>query len=167
MKKVLILYYSFEGNTEKIASYLSEKMEADLEKVRPIKDLKAKGFLKYVIGGFLAISKNKPKLNPLKFNPNDYDLIIIGSPIWASRISPAIFSLLKRDIIKDKKVGFFYTYLGGNKETDNLIIDCVEQKNKLLSIHPCLLSVNENYENQKEKILKWAKGITKEKKSTK
>jgi len=160
MKKVLILYYSFEGNTEKIASYLSEKMDADIEKVSPIKEIKAKSFIKYIIGSFLSISKNKPKLNPLKFNPNDYDTIIIGSPIWAGRISPTIFSLLKSDIIKDKKVGVFYTYSGENKKTDNLIIDCVEPKNKLLSIYPSL-AVNKNYENQKDKALKWAKDITK------
>lgn len=156
MDKTLVLYYSLEGSTEKIAKYLAEELNLDIERVRPKKEIKSKGFFKYVIGGYQATAKRKPKLNPLAHNLDDYSTIIIGSPVWAGGVSSPIYSLLKANNIKNKKIGMFYTCEGGNKKTDDLIKNLVSENNSLISI--CSLkAVSKDLKNQKAKALDWAK----------
>ncbi|MCK9191429.1 MAG: hypothetical protein M0P10_07785 [Sphaerochaetaceae bacterium] len=46
MDKTLVLYYSLEGSTEKIAKYLAEELNLDIERVRPKKEIKSKSFFK-------------------------------------------------------------------------------------------------------------------------
>ena len=41
------------------------------------------GIIGYLFAGRDAVRKKLTKLKPLKFNPTDYDLVIIGTPIWA------------------------------------------------------------------------------------
>jgi flavodoxin len=158
MGKSLILYYSLEGSTEKIASSLAKKIGADIERVKPIKDIPNKGFSRYLLGGFQVISKKRPKLNPLKLNPNDYDTIIIGSPIWASNITPAISSLLESNLLNKKNIAVFYTFKGGDKDAGIKIKKCVEKNNSLLSILPCL-SVETDLKNQQKKVYEWAEKL--------
>lgn len=154
MGKTLILYYSLDGSTKKIAAHLAEKLNADIERIRPVKDIKVKGFLKYVVGGGMVTTKRKPKLIPLKLNPEEYDTIFIGSPIWAGYITPSISTLLEKGLIKNKKVAIFYTYKGGNKTTDLNLKQCVEKNNTLLSIFSCL-NVDTDLNNQQKKSVKW------------
>jgi flavodoxin len=158
MDKTLVLYYSLEGSTEKIAKYLAEELNLDIERVRPKKEIKSKGFFKYVIGGYQATAKRKPKLNSLTHNLDDYSTIIIGTPVWAGGISSPIYSLLKANNIKNKKIGMFYTCEGGNKKTDDIIKTIVNESNSLISI--CSLkSVSKDLENQQTKVLDWAKNF--------
>jgi len=109
----LIIYYSFEGNTEFIAKRLAKRMQADIEKVQPLRELKSKGFSKYVWGGRQAIMKKKPDIQNLKTRVADYDMVIIGTPVWASTYSPPIRTTLSRLDLEGKKVGFFYCHDGG------------------------------------------------------
>lgn len=158
MGKSLILYYTLDGNTEKIATYLSTKIEADIERIKPIKDIKTKGFLKYLVAGFEVISKKRPELIPLKIDLNNYDTIFIGSPIWASNMTPAISSLLESNLIKNKNIAFFYTFEGGAKGIEVKIKESVELNNSLLSI--CSFrSVNKDLNNQQQKALDWTREI--------
>ncbi len=79
MSKSIILFYSFEGTTKKVAEYLSEKLNTPGEEIRPINNLKAKGFSKYSIGGGQVIMKKKPELMLIEADLNKYDTIFIGS----------------------------------------------------------------------------------------
>jgi flavodoxin len=46
MSKPIILFYSFEGNTKKVAEFLSKELNLPCEQIKPVKDLKSKGFSK-------------------------------------------------------------------------------------------------------------------------
>jgi flavodoxin len=158
MDKTLILYYSLEENTEKIASHLAKELNVDIERITPVKDIKTKGFSKYLTGGFQASFKIKPKLNPIQKNLDQYSNVIIGTPVWAGTMSPSIYSLLEKGLIKDKNIAFFYTFKGGDKKTRDIIRKSVTKYNKLISIHSCL-SVDQDLDNQKDKALNWAKDL--------
>lgn len=43
MSKAIILFYSFEGSTKKVAEYLSEELNIPYEQIKPVKDLSSKG----------------------------------------------------------------------------------------------------------------------------
>ncbi|MBY9021719.1 MAG: flavodoxin family protein [Candidatus Lokiarchaeota archaeon] len=79
--KILIVYYSLTGNTRFIAECIQEILKADLQEIKPKKDIKPKGAMKYFWGGYKATMKKKPSLEPIEKDPNNYDVIIIGTPV--------------------------------------------------------------------------------------
>ncbi len=105
--KKLVICYSFEGNTKFIAEVMSEAIGADILEIKPKKELPSKGFSKYFWGGRQVIMKKKPELMPLEVNPLDYDLIIMGTPIWAGSVTPPIATLLATVDFKGKLVGLY------------------------------------------------------------
>ena len=115
--KTLVIYYSFEGSTEFIAKIIAEKLGADVLKLEPEKEIKSRGFMKFFWGGRQATMKEKPKLKPLDKNPADYDLIFIGTPVWAWTFSPALRSFFYQVKLKDKKIVLFCSFGGGLGKT--------------------------------------------------
>ena len=60
MSKAIILCYSFEGYTLKMANYIKEALDIDLIEVKPLDELQTRGFYKYVWGGRQVVSKKNP-----------------------------------------------------------------------------------------------------------
>lgn len=114
--KSLVLYYSFEGNTENIAKAIATGIDADIEMVKPVKELKSKGFSKFIWGGSQVVMGKKPKIQPINVNIETYDFILIGTPIWAGTYAPPIKTLIENEYIKNKKVAYFYTHEGGHSK---------------------------------------------------
>jgi len=158
MSKTLILYSSYEGNTEKLAIDLATTYKLSIEKIDPIKEFNKKGFLKYALGGFQVISKKKPKLKKLKSNLDDFDTIILASPVWAGSIVPTIYSFIKRTNLNDKKLAFFYTHQGGHKNVVKNFKKALDNNPNIISICDCL-NVKNDYANQKEKLFNWYKSL--------
>ena len=155
--KNLVVYYSFEGSTRLLAETIAQVLNADILECKLIKDLGSKGFSKYFWGGRQVIMKKKPKLVDFSINPNNYDVIIIGTPVWASNYTPAIRSFLNQVSIKDKKIGLFCCHDGGMGKTldnlkkelsDNTIIDEID-----------FLNVEKNKEENILKAKNWAAHI--------
>ncbi len=154
MNKTLILYYSYEGNTEKLANDLANTFDIKCAKLQPIKKFNKQGFAKYVWGGFQVISKRRPKLKPLNIDFDNFNNIIIASPIWAGQVTPAIYSFIKNNELNNKNISLFYTHKGGNKKVIDKFIK-ITQVN-LNNIIDCP-NVETDYENQKDRLLEWYK----------
>lgn len=103
MNKIFI-YYSNTGNGDKIANYLMNK-GVDIRKVMA-KPLPKSMFGSIMKGGFLATINHKTKLFNFNSNINDYDHIIIGSPIWNSRFSCPINAVLSQIDLTNKELTF-------------------------------------------------------------
>ena len=158
MEKTLILYYSLNGSTEKVAKYLACELDLPIERVRLTNDLKASGLSKYLIGGNQVIMKIKPKLKPICSNIENFDTILIGSPIWVGSYVPAIKTLLENGQIKNKKIGFFYCHDGGPNKAKEKITDLVNVHNDLVSTYALEL-VSHNFIELKPNILNWVKNL--------
>lgn len=156
MSKSIILFYSFEGSTKKVAEFLSKELNIAMEEIKPEKDLKSKGFSKYLLGGGQVVMKKKPKLRALGVNLEEYDRVFIGSPIWAGGFTPAIRTLLEDGQLKDKKVAFFYCHDGGPGKAEKKIKEGVCIYNDFLSSYG-LMRVKDGFEDLKEEVLVWAK----------
>ena len=87
---VLVVYYSYEGNTELIANAISKTYGFDCIRIVPKNEMNSKGFMKYVWGGGQVVMNIVPKINDIQVDLNKYDLIIVGSPIWAGSASNSI-----------------------------------------------------------------------------
>ena len=92
--KILLVYYSWTGNTRKLAQKITSKLKCDVEEIYEAG--RRRGKLGFMIGGFQASLGMKSKIEKPKKSPADYDFVIIGGPVWADRISPAMRSYLSQ-----------------------------------------------------------------------
>lgn len=115
--KKLVVYYSFEGNTKLIGETIANSIEADLLELKPQKELSSKGFAKYFWGGSQVMMKKKPDLLPLNKNPLDYDIIFIGTPVWAWTYAPPLKTFFSNVNLSNKKIGLFSCNGGQNGKT--------------------------------------------------
>ena len=118
--KTLVVYYSMSGNTEYVANKIKENLGADLLRLVPIKEYPSKGFRKFLWGGKSAIMKDTPKLEEYEFNKEEYDTIVLGTPVWASNMTPPLRTFINdhKEELKEKNIAVYACFLGsGGKET--------------------------------------------------
>ena len=96
-----------------MAEAIAQGIGGDLERIVPQKEIASKGFGKFFWGGSQVIMGKTPDIQPIKSNFEDYDLIVVGTPVWAGTYAPAIKTLLSLGLFKNKKLAFFCTHEGG------------------------------------------------------
>ncbi len=115
MMKKIFIYYSLTGNGDIVADYLKDK-GYDIRKVETKEELPKNNILRILAGGYKAMISYKDKLIDFDNNIDDYDEVIIGSPIWNSRLSSPINSVLDNINFESKKLTFIL-YSGSGKES--------------------------------------------------
>lgn len=110
MKK-LIVFYSYTGNTKKIANKIKEKLDCDILEVEP--QVPFSDDYDEVVNEYQNNSINKEvEIKDIKINLNDYDEFIIGTPVWWYTISPVIIEFLKKYKLENKTIYPFATNAG-------------------------------------------------------
>jgi flavodoxin len=119
--KAAVLYYSFDGSSALIAQALGKELGADLFPLELQDDKKRTGLAKYAWGGRQVFMKQSPALKPYSINPDQYELLIIGGPVWAGSPAPALRTFLGETKISGKKIALFLCHGGGpGKALDKL-----------------------------------------------
>ncbi len=134
---------------------MAEAMGADLVEIKPKKELK--GVLAYIVGGFQAIHKKTPEILPLGKDPKDYDLIVIGTPVWASNFAPPIRTFLVNAGLKGKKIALFCCYGGQAGKTFDEMKKLLEG-NEIVGEIGFKLPLKQKEENEK-KAKEFAKAL--------
>lgn len=112
MKK-LVVYYSLSGNTKEAAIKIAKAIDADLLELETVKNM-PKGFAaQIIVGGGQVMMKYIPELKPFDKNVEEYDEIILGSPIWNSKGVPAVNAFLKDESAAAKVTSLFFLSGGG------------------------------------------------------
>lgn len=155
--QTLVIYYSRTGNTRFVAEKIAEHLSADICEVIDKKN--RKGRLAFVKGGYESLRKKLTKIEVSRTIDN-YDLIIIGSPVWADGITPAIRTFIKKNDFSNKQIACFMTLKGDNpkKALENM-------KEAILPQIPLSeLGITDDLKNRKEseqQIINWCKVIQK------
>jgi len=105
--KILITFFTRTENTKKVAEKLAERLGADIEELQDKKD--RKGMLGYIIAGHDMVRKKSTEIDNIKYNPSEYDLVIIGTPVWVGTFVPAIKKYIEFNKNRFKKIAFFTT----------------------------------------------------------
>ena len=114
MAKALVLYYSFTGNTKKIAEEIASRLQADTERLEDVKSRSPGiGYLWMVLQ---VIFKTPAKIRPLSKALADYDLVILGAPVWAGAMAAPMRTLIKRRGGDVGKLAVFCTEEGSGGE---------------------------------------------------
>jgi flavodoxin len=119
MGKVLVAFYSSAGTTRKAGQAIAAALGADVEDIQEVNprhlDVRGPGGLRKLVGIILAGAEAqmgwaRPIL-PSKYNPADYDLVVIGTPVWNARLTGAARAYIERHKDHFKAVAFFRTGL--------------------------------------------------------
>ena len=105
--KSLVVYYSRSNITKKLAEDIADKLDCDIEEIIP--KVNYNGKLGYARGIKDGASGKIVDLEATKFNPEEYDMVYLGAPVWASRAANPIISYMKENEGKFKSVKFFMT----------------------------------------------------------
>ena len=113
--KVLIGCYSFTGTTYDTARNLQEQTGGDLYRLQLEENYPATVMMYWQTRRQIT-EDQLPTLKKIVPHIDDYDLIIIGSPVWWYTTPPPLRSYLEQTDFKGKTVAVFCT-LGGREET--------------------------------------------------
>ena len=112
MKK-LVVYYSLSGNTQAAAEKIAKELGTDLLRLDTAKPMPKSFAAQIFVGGGQVAFNHIPKLKPLDVDPDAYDEIILGSPIWNGKGVPAVNAFLKDEKTAAKVTSLFFLSAGG------------------------------------------------------
>lgn len=152
--KNLIIYYSYEGNTEVLVNHLKSIISADILKIRPKKEKKIKNLFRFVWGGIQVYMTKKPKLEHYDIDLSQYDNIIIGSPCWFGTYAPPINTFLKENKISNKNI-YLFVCNGGNLRNTWNNYDKALIGNNIIAKLSLVYPLKTDIEKAKETIGNW------------
>ena len=156
--KTAVVFYSLDGNCALVAQEIQTQLNADLIRLETKDEKKRSGLAKFFWGGSMVFTHKKPPLKPYTFDPSEYDLIIIGTPVWASTPAPPIQTFIAEAHITGKKIGLFVCHMGGKKDAlvkfETLITD-----NEIVAETDFIKPAAGDIEEVKRQVTDWLKGF--------
>ena len=112
MKKKLVVYFSYTGHTKMITDKIKEKLDCDVLEIETV--------IPYSTDYDTVVNDEQnsersnflPEIKDININLDNYDEIILGTPVWWYRPAPAIRSFLTKYDLTGKTVLPFATNAG-------------------------------------------------------
>lgn len=106
-QKILVVFYSRSGTTRRIAEALAAELKCDAEEI--IEAESRTGFLG-IMRSLIEAARQRPgQIVPARHNPSSYDLVVIGTPVWAWSVASPIRAYLMENGKHLPQVAFFCT----------------------------------------------------------
>ncbi len=155
--KMIVAYYSRTGKTKFVSEKIAQQLGADLCEI--IDKKKRDGRFGFLNGGKDAITEKLTEIEVSK-EINGYDLVVVGTPVWAGKISPAIRKFMCSNDFKEKSVALFVT-LDGNKPEKSLeIMKAAISAKRIVGMYGFIRPM-ENQETTEQQVKTWCDEIQK------
>lgn len=121
MSRILVVFYSRTGHTKKLAGEIAAALDADVEEIVETAASRVNGWT-YLRSAWHALSGKATPIRPLYAQPANYDLVIIGSPVWAGNMAAPVRTFLEEYKADLPDIAFFCTMggSGGEKVIDKM-----------------------------------------------
>lgn len=152
--KTLIVYFSWGGNTRTVAEHIHDLIGGDIvevETVIPYPDTYEE--VTQIAPGELE-SDYRPELKTKIENMDEYDTLIVGTPIWGSHLTPAMKSFLASYNLSGKSIAPFCTHGGSGTAQSVNDIRSVSPNSTILGSLAVYGSLAENSRNDIEQWLR-------------
>jgi len=153
--KTLVVFYSRTGNTKKVAEEIANALKCDIEEIIDTKD--RSGASGYLASGRDAMKKKLTGIKEIKNDPSQYDLIILGTPVWAAKMSTPVRTYISQNKEKLKNVAFFCT-MGGSGDVKTFV-DMEEATGKKPAATMTVLAKEIKKAEYKAKVEKFVKAL--------
>jgi flavodoxin len=153
--KSLVVFYSRTGNARFVAQTIAAQICADIEEVIDLK--KRSGVIGFLRAGADARRGKETEIAATQKFAEDYDLIIVGTPIWGGRPTPAITTYLRKNNLSGKKVAIFL--VGGNKPQGIEQIKALIPNSTYIG-EVSIINALKNKEETEQQIVEWCKTLT-------
>ena len=110
----LVLFYSRTGTNRIVAKEIAEELGAELSEILDLK--RRSGPIGWLRSGYDAYRRRLTKIE-LKVDLVGRDPVVIGTPIWSGRMTPAVRTLLTENRLEGQKVAFFSVSAFGRPES--------------------------------------------------
>jgi flavodoxin len=151
--KSLVVFYSRTDYNRRVAKEIADSLKADMSEVLPQKNYK--GFFGFLRGGYQAAKKKEVMISSPK-KAEDYELVVLVSPLWAGALTPPVRSYILRN--KFKKIAFFSC--NGNGKAQKSLEQLRELK--LIPLETGFVSEKEVKDNlHHEKIIEFCDSVRK------
>lgn len=90
--RILVAFYSRTGVTRRVAQHLASRLHADMLAIRDVRS--REDMLGYVRSALEAMHGTLPQIAKLTLDPRDYDLVVLGSPVWGGHLSSPMRTFL-------------------------------------------------------------------------
>ena len=107
--KVLVVFYSRDGHTRRAAEIIADTLKADIDEVVDKKP--RKGIFGFLKAGYDATRGKTTEIIFTK-DPGKYEVVVVGTPVWNGRVTPAVRTYLMRNRRNIKRCVFFATCAG-------------------------------------------------------
>ncbi|MDE7242675.1 MAG: hypothetical protein K2O18_01685 [Oscillospiraceae bacterium] len=106
---ILCVYYSRTGNTEKLMKEISQELKCECVRLDDGVDRSGTGG--WLKSGMQAMALEVPAVKEFRtvLPVSAYDLVIIGTPVWAGRCSAPVRSFLQKNGNKIRKAAYVIT----------------------------------------------------------
>lgn len=122
---ILVTYFSYSGNTKKIANQIHKLIGGDMFELKPIKNYPAKYNDVLTRAKQEIRSADKPELKEKLATIEQYDIIFIGYPNWWNTFPSPVLTFLTEYNFTGKTIVPFCTHGGGG--IGNSIKDIAKQ----------------------------------------
>ena len=103
----LVAYYSLTGHTATVADAIAARLGAETD---PIVEQRARsGLLGTAAGAVNALLGRTSAIEAPARDPSEFDLVILGTPVWAAAQAPAVNAYIDRHRAALDRVAFFST----------------------------------------------------------
>ena len=135
--RILVCFYSRSGTTKRAAEVIAEDFrnhghDTIVEEI--IDRKKRSGFFGFLGAGRDAFFKRKTDIDPIKSEVASFDLVIVGTPVWAGRITPAVRTFLEAQAGNIRKGAFFCTMSSASGQAALSEMQEVSQKEPAASL---------------------------------
>mgnify|MGYP004552161145 CR=1 FL=1 len=155
--KAIIVYFSYMGNTKKIAEMIYDKIGGDIVRIETVVPY-SEDYNQVVAQGEDEVNRGfMPEIKPLDIRLDDYDTVILGTPVWWYTFAPAIKTFIAGNDLSGKKIYPFATnggWIGHTfKDIKNACADSVVEKGINIRFD------EDNLRTPVSEIEKWIDGI--------
>jgi len=153
--KPLVIFYSRTGTTRKVGTEIANQLKCEYEEIIDLKN--RSGSIGWLASGRDAMKKKLTDIKNYSRNIDSYNIIIIGSPVWAGSVTPAIRTFLEKNKGNIKKVALFCTMGGDNPSKVFIQMEEIINKKPLGKLSLSTKEVND--ENHIKKINEFIKKL--------
>ena len=112
MGRKIIIYFTYTGNTKKIAEKIKEKLNCDILEIKTVIPY-SKDYDTVVNDEQNSEASNRlPEIQNINIDLRNYDEIILGTPVWWYRPVPAIRTFLTQNDLAGKVIKPYATNAG-------------------------------------------------------